>query len=89
MRGPGKKLQYMIAGTICAVLLCTIPVYAAEREQENGEEDGIQKYVDMWTDSLDLKQIDTGMEELFPELDIDSGNMLQMILEGRVMEALR
>ena len=89
MRGPGKKLQYMIAGTICAVLLCTIPVYAAEREQENGEEDGIQKYVDMWTDSLDLKQIDTGMEELFPELDIDAGNMLQMILEGRVMEALR
>lgn len=88
MREPGKRLQYMIAGILCAVWLCAIPAHAAEQKKENVEEDEIQKYVTMWADSLELEQMDVGIGELFPELDIDTGNMLQMILEGRALEVL-
>ena len=46
-------------------------------------------YVDKWLSSMELDELDRGMEELFPQFHIDLEESLRMIMEGRIGEAGR
>lgn len=86
---PERKLQYIIAGILCAFMLCRMPVLAKEPGASETEDAVIQEYVELWTDSLELNHIDAKMKELFPEFEIDAGETFRLIVEGRVTEALK
>ena len=55
------------------------PSYAKEEGQgcdqgdieSESEAEQAQKYVDKWLESIDMDGINDGLEELFPEFDID------------------
>ncbi len=70
-------------GVLCIFFWNGIPVYAQETRQE---EEGKQ-YVDEWLSSLDMSAVDQGMEVLFPRSEIDPWELLDLILDGRIMEA--
>ncbi|MDE6973185.1 MAG: stage III sporulation protein AE [Lachnospiraceae bacterium] len=73
-----------------------LPAYASE-EKEYGrgslvaesEKEEEWAYVDKWLSSMELDELDRGMEELFPQFHIDLEESLRMIMEGRIGEAGR
>jgi len=77
------KVCLSLAGIIVAALLWGMPVWAM-----NQEEDGLTgEYINKWLAEMDISSIDSGIEEVFPEFEINTGEMLQMILEGRAADA--
>ncbi len=79
------KAYCLLLGMLCAIFLCGLPVIA----KEQAEESKTQEYVSKWLSSMDMSTVDSGMEEVLPEFEINTGEMLQMILEGRVTDAGR
>jgi len=77
------KVCFLLAEILCVVFLCSLPVLA------KGEETGgvTEEYMDKWLESMDMSAIDSKIEEVFPEFEMNAGEMLQMILEGRVADA--
>ena len=73
-----------------------LPAYASA-EKEYGRESLVAEsekeeecvYVDKWLSSMELDELDRGMEELFPQFHIDLEESLQMIMEGKIGEAGR
>lgn len=71
----------------------SVPSYAKEDSQGQEQEDiaseveQAQRYVDKWLDSIDMDGLDEEIEELFPEFEIRTQDLLQMIMEGKILEA--
>ncbi|MDO4304429.1 MAG: stage III sporulation protein AE [Bacillota bacterium] len=76
------KVCFLLAEILCAVFLCSLPVLAKEEE-----DDGVTQYMDRWLESMDMSGIDSKIEEVFPEFEMNTEEMLQMILEGRAADA--
>lgn len=68
---------------LCFFLWYRLPVHAQETMQ--GDEG--RQYVDEWLSSIDMNSVEEGMEVLFPQTGIDAGELLDMILDGRVTDA--
>ncbi|MDD6492495.1 MAG: stage III sporulation protein AE [Firmicutes bacterium] len=79
------KIPTVIMGILICSILSGIDVYGAEKE---GEEKKFS-YVDSWLASSDMSAIDKGMDEIFPDAGIDTGELLSMIMQGEVVEALK
>lgn len=77
------KKWFFLLGVLFVFLLYGIPVYA----QESGQEDEGRQYVDTWLSSMDMSSIEEGMEVLFPQSGIDAGELLDLILDGRITDA--
>ena len=58
---------------------------ASEKKESGAEFD----YIDRWLKSNDLSQVNEGMDSLFPGMEIDSGQMLVMIMEGNAPQAFK
>lgn len=57
---------------------------------ENGEGEGTEfTYIDNWLSACDMSGINQGVEELFPGMNIDTGELLSMIMQGKILEALK
>ena len=57
---------------------------------ENGEGEGTEfTYIDNWLSACDMSGINQGVEELFPGMNIDTGGLLSMIMQGEILEALK
>lgn len=61
--------------------------YAAGVDETQSGTAEAQQYVDKWLDSIDMDKIDVGMEKLFPEFEVDTQALLQMVMEGKIWEA--
>lgn len=88
-----RILLIFITITFCRFL--SLSAYAAEDgrnyaagvdETQSGTAEA-QQYVDKWLDSIDMDKIDVGMEKLFPEFEVDTQALLQMVMEGKIWEA--
>ena len=91
MKKTGAFLRMLIsvmAGVMFGGLIYGIPVHAGEIEEQNNEYGQTQDYIDQWMESLDVEGMDAGMKGLFPELEVQTDELLQMILHGKITEAL-
>ncbi|MCM1126601.1 MAG: stage III sporulation protein AE [Lachnospiraceae bacterium] len=57
--------------------------YAKEIDGDEAD----RQYVDYWLSSTDLSGMDEGIKSLFPEVQIDAGELLRLILDGKILEA--
>lgn len=55
--------------------------------KEINEEAADRQYVDYWLAFTDLSGMDEGIKSLFPEVQIDAGELLRLILDGKTAEA--
>lgn len=46
-------------------------------------------YVEDWLAACDLNAVNQGMDNLFPELSVDAGELLSMVMRGKAGEAFR
>ncbi len=60
-----------------------MPAYAKENKEDTADE----QYVDYWLASMNTSGMDEGIKNLFPGSQIDAKGLLQMILDGKVLEA--
>ncbi len=83
-----KQIAFRILVFLSGTLLCGFffgdRVYAAPK----GEGDA-SAYIEEWLSSYDMSDINEGMDQLFPGLSIDAGGLLEMILQGEVLEAFK
>lgn len=71
---------------IVSFFLQGIKVYASEEKEEKTSE---YDYIDKWLSSNDFSKVNEGMDSLFPDMEMDSGELLVMIMEGNVLEAVK
>lgn len=76
----------LLAGVLICSLFFGMKVKAAENNEENKEE---FSYIDNWLSSCDMSNIDKGVSDLFPGMNIDTEGLLSMIMQGKVLEALK
>lgn len=77
---------------LCAgVLFCSfcieMQVQAAETNEMETETEAERSYIDNWLSTYDMSDINQGMDNLFPEINIDADELLFMIMEGEFLEA--
>lgn len=48
----------------------------------------MEGYLEQWLDSMDLSEINSGIEAFFPGLQISGDKLLSMVMEGRLWDAL-
>lgn len=75
-----------IAGVLFFSFFFGMKVQAAENNEGEGAE---FTYIDNWLSSCDMSSIDQGVEELFPGMNIDASELLSMIMQGKILEALK
>ena len=83
------KTMWMLPAVIVGVMICSIlsgtDVYGAEKEQAKEE----FFYVDEWLASSELNAINQGLEKLFPDTGMNTGELLSMIMRGEFAKALK
>ncbi|GFI02197.1 MAG: hypothetical protein HFI44_03660 [Lachnospiraceae bacterium] len=72
-------------GMILGFILFPMEVNASEHTDVTSEFD----YIDNWLSASDLDSINEGMDSLFPGIQIDAKQLLSMIMNGQVLEALK
>ncbi len=77
------RTVFMLAITLGLLLGTAVPAYA----KENKEDTAKQQYVDDYLASMDMSGIDEGIKNLFPDADIDAGELLRLILDGKIVDA--
>lgn len=88
-----KKPSLFLFLLIIFFWFLSVPSYAKEDSQGQEQEDiaseveQAQRYVDKWMDSIDMDGLDEEIEELFPEFEIRTQELFQMIMEGKILEA--
>lgn len=60
-------------------------VYASEKQEE---ESGFA-YVESWLSSCDMGEINEGLDQLLPGVQLDAGEMFSMIVRGKIGEACK
>lgn len=75
----------MFAVILICVFLFKIEVQAAESNDEEAE----LPYIDSWLTSYDMSSIEQGVDDLFPGMNIDAGQLLSMIMQGEISEAFK
>lgn len=79
------------AGIVMACLTgMTLPVKAAENTAEKENQEGIrtEEYIWQQMEDYDLREIENGFEDLFPDYGLDMNELFSRILEGKVTDAL-
>ncbi len=76
----------IIAGILFFSSFFGMKVQAAENDEGEGAE---LTYIDNWLSACDMSGINQGVEELFPGMNIDTGGLLSMIMQGEILEALK
>ncbi|WP_289285520.1 stage III sporulation protein AE [Parablautia intestinalis] len=81
-----RRLLTVWGMVIISFFLQGIKVYASEEKEEKTSE---YDYIDKWLSSNDFSKVNEGMDSLFPDMEMDSGELLVMIMEGNVLEAVK
>ncbi len=81
--GKRRRACFFLAGILGVFFLCGLPVQAKEQE----ENQVMQEYIGKWLENIDMSPIDSGIEQVFPQFEVSTGEMLQLILEGRAADA--
>lgn len=79
------KVLLLLGIMMTTFFLPEMTVCASEEKEKTSEFD----YIDKWLSSNDLSGVNEGMDSLFPGMEIDSGEMLVMIMQGNVLEAVK
>lgn len=82
-----KKLLFLIAGILFCSFCFEIQVQAVEAEDTKSETQTERSYIDDWLSAYDMSDINQGMDNLFPEMNLDADELLFMIMEGEFLEA--
>ncbi len=82
-----KRVVVALLVIWCTFSCCTMTVNATEAGGLTGDGE-IEKYVEKWLETFDIESLDTGINEVFPQVKVDTSSIIQMILEGRVLDAI-
>ena len=77
------RIVFKLTITLGLLLGTAVPAYAKENQENMSE----QQYVDEYLASMDMSGIDEGIKSLFPDTEIDAGELLQLILDGKIVDA--
>ncbi|WP_160558774.1 stage III sporulation protein AE [Parablautia muri] len=80
-----RRFLFFWGMIMIALSLPEMRACASEKKESGAEFD----YIDRWLKSNDLSQVNEGMDSLFPGMEIDSGQMLVMIMEGNAPQAFK
>ncbi len=78
---------FLCAGAILCSLCFEMQVQAAETKESEAQTQAERSYIDDWLSTYDMSDINQGMDNLFPEMNIDADELLFMIMEGKFLEA--
>ncbi len=78
---------FLCAGAILCSLCFEMQVQAAETKESEAQTQAERSYIDDWLSTYDMSEINQGMDNLFPEMNIDADELLFMIMEGKFLEA--
>ncbi|EOS78217.1 MAG: stage III sporulation protein AE [Lachnospiraceae bacterium] len=78
---------FLCAGAIFCSLCFEMQVQAAETKDSEAQTQAERSYIDDWLSTYDMSDINQGMDNLFPEMNIDADELLFMIMEGKFLEA--
>ena len=91
--GSVKKARWIqcLFVVIFSLFIQSTPLYARENaggiSKIGSDVDETRQYVDKWLDSMDMDALEDGMEKLFPEFEIRTQELLNLIMEGEILEA--
>lgn len=78
---------FLCAGAILCSICFEMQVQAAETKESEAQTQAERSYIDDWLSTYDMSDINQGMDNLFPEMNIDADELLFMIMEGKFLEA--
>lgn len=82
-----RIIMFFLTGM--GILMCgffsDMQVHAADNEEENAE----FSYIEDWLSNYDMSDINQGMDNLFPGMNLDADELLFMVMQGKAPEALQ
>lgn len=82
-----KRIFMCVVLFVSFFFLCPICVQAYEEEQKERKEQ-TESFVWEQMEAYDLGEIKQGLSELFPEFSLDMDEVLSLIMQGKLMQAL-
>ena len=83
------KIIFLILAMIAEILFCSLFWEMGVQAADNEEEETEFSYINNWLSSCDMSNINQGIDDLFPGMNIDADELLTMIMQGEVKETLK
>lgn len=94
-RGHERKINkiglflLLCAGVFFFSVFFPMKVQAAEGDEVEADMEAERSYIDEWLETYDMSDINQGMDNLFPGMNLDADDLLFLIMEGKFLEAFK